>query len=293
METSGNRSSGDALWKSRISRMSSCLSKPKARARPVDQGEAGICTLAAIANAVVDGAMEESMDFNLDEVIGALKQLNFVDVKDGNNVEEFHGATLRRITDSKTGTPYNATLEITPYSLENNEDLRRICDRNVSCVLVYNLPQGFGLHTVFIREVRDIKGIDNFVCINSWGRHNPNPNVEVGQEGNKIYEVKAYYERLHCGNGTIFSDICINEDIQAINLGGEIKQHYFNAQIKSLAASGNILYLLQLGFIYITVLGVAACSDLHYYVIILLLCYCYVDNIIKGWAEAQNQKLSG
>ena len=54
--------------------MGSCAPKPKERARPVDQGEAGICTLAAIANAVVDGAMDEGKDFNLDEVIGALKQ---------------------------------------------------------------------------------------------------------------------------------------------------------------------------------------------------------------------------
>ena len=190
--------------------MSSCAPKPKARARPVDQGEAGICTLAAIANAVVDGAEYKGKDFSLDEVIGALKQLDFVDVKDGNNAEEFHGATLRRIKDSNTGTPYNAMLEITPYTVENNKDFRRICDRNVSCVLVYNLPQGFGLHTVFIEKVIDIKGIDNFVCINSWGRYNPNPNVEVGQEGNKIYEVKAFYERLHCGNGTIFADVCTN-----------------------------------------------------------------------------------
>ena len=79
----------------------------------------------------------------------------------------------------------------------------------------------------------DIKGIDNFVCINSWGGYNPNPNVEVGQEGNKIYEIKAFYERLHCGNGTIFADVCTNRDIQVIKFEGEIKKDYFHTQIES------------------------------------------------------------
>jgi len=86
---------------------------------------------------------------------------------------------------------------------------------------------------VFIEKVINIKGIDNFVCINSWGRHNPNPNVEVGQKGNNIYEVKAFYEILGCGNGAIFSDVCTNGGIQVINSGEKIKKHYFNTQIKS------------------------------------------------------------
>ena len=92
--------------------MSSIAQPPTERARPVDQGEAGICSLAAVGNAIVEGAMDKGKDFKLDEVIGALKQLDFVHEKDGNYVNEFDGSALKRITDSETGIAYDVMITI-------------------------------------------------------------------------------------------------------------------------------------------------------------------------------------
>ena len=61
--------------------------------------------------------MDEGKDFNLDEVIGSLKQLDFVDEKYGNFVHEFDAAKLKRITDNGTGTPYDVMITITPHDL--------------------------------------------------------------------------------------------------------------------------------------------------------------------------------
>ena len=65
------------------------------------------------------------------------------------------------------------------------------------CVLVYN-DHGGGRHSVFIERVIEIRGIKNYVCINSWGSFCPNPNIEVDREGNQIFEVKAKFTRLDC-----------------------------------------------------------------------------------------------
>ena len=172
---------------------------PKERARPVDQGEAGICSLAAVGNAIVDGAMDGGKDFKLDEVIGALKQLDFVHEKDGNYVNEFDGSALKRITDSETGMAYDVMITIRHGDVKNSEDLRQIRDKRIRCVLDYN-RHGGERHAVFIDSLIEIRGIPNFVCINSWGTFDQNPNIEVGRNGNKIFEVKATYTRLDCGD---------------------------------------------------------------------------------------------
>ena len=39
--------------------------------------------------------MEHNIDVNVEEVVGALKQLDFVDAKDGNFVQDFHEARYR------------------------------------------------------------------------------------------------------------------------------------------------------------------------------------------------------
>ena len=174
--------------------MSSMARIPTERARPVDQGGAGICSLVAVANAIVDRAMDGGKDFKLDEVIGALKQLDFVDEKDGNFVHEFDSATLKRITDSKTGVPYDVRITIRSIF---SEAPRQIRDMKKKCVLVYN-DHGGGRHSVFIERVIEIRGIKNYVCINSWGSFCPNPNIEVDREGNQIFEVKAKFTRLDC-----------------------------------------------------------------------------------------------
>ena len=114
--------------------MTSIGRAPEERARPVDQGKAGICSSVAVGNAIVDGAMDVGKDFNLDEVIGALKQLDFVDVKDGNFVQEFDGSTLKRITDKRTGTPYHVMIKIRHHDVKNTEVLRQIREKRMKCV---------------------------------------------------------------------------------------------------------------------------------------------------------------
>ena len=189
---------------------------PKERARPVDQGEAGICSSFAVGNAIADTAMDEGKDFNLDEVIGALKQLDFVNEKDGNYVQEFDGATLKRITDSRTGMTYDVMIEIVPHDAKNTEVLRQIRDKRMKCVLAYD-SHGGGRHSVFIDGLIKIRGIENFVCINSWGSWDPNPNIEVGQEGNEIFEVKASYTRLDCGDEDADYSVEVDTDVTNTN----------------------------------------------------------------------------
>ena len=48
------------------------------RARPLDQANSRTCVLHAIANAVADACMDQNLDMKLDELVGALKQLDFV-----------------------------------------------------------------------------------------------------------------------------------------------------------------------------------------------------------------------
>ena len=58
--------------------MSSCENPiPCERARPLDQANSRTCVLHAIANAVADACMDQNLDLKLDELVGALKQLDF------------------------------------------------------------------------------------------------------------------------------------------------------------------------------------------------------------------------
>ena len=196
--------------------MTSIARPPMERARPVDQGEAGICSSVAVGNAIVDGAMDEGKDFNLDEVIGALKQLDFVHEKKGNFVQEFDGSTLKRITDSRTGMTYDVMITIRHHDVKNTKVLGQIREKRMKCVLAYN-SHGGGRHSVFIDGLIKIRGIENFVCINSWGDLDPNPNIEVGREGNHIFEVKASFTRLDCGDEDADCSVDINTDITNTN----------------------------------------------------------------------------
>ena len=71
------------------------------RARPLDQANSKTCVLHAIANAVAEACMDRNLDLKLDELVGGLKQLHFVDVE-GNRVEDFNGAGLKKMTDFNT-----------------------------------------------------------------------------------------------------------------------------------------------------------------------------------------------
>ena len=70
------------------------------RARPLDQANSRCCVLHAVANASVEACMDQNLDLKLDELVGALKQNTVVDIE-GNRVEDFDGATLKKMTDSK------------------------------------------------------------------------------------------------------------------------------------------------------------------------------------------------
>ena len=55
-----------------------------------------------------------------------------------------------------------------------------------------------------------IPGRNNFICANSWGYHDPNPVIEVHQEGNKVFEVKGTLQCLESDYGTTGENIGSN-----------------------------------------------------------------------------------
>ena len=81
------------------------------RARPLDQANSKTCVLHAIANAVVEACMDVNLDFKLDEMVGGLKQLDFIDIE-GNRVEDFNGVTLKKMTDLNTRNFYDIQIQI-------------------------------------------------------------------------------------------------------------------------------------------------------------------------------------
>ena len=193
---------------------------PKARARPQDQGETDLCSLYAIANATVETLMKENVDVSLEEVVPKLQQLDFVKVKGGHHVTEFDGAKLKILKERGTGgTIENVTLEIKKHNIDQ-ELLQHIKDENISCVLDYIRQDCDGeRHCVFIDTVETLDSInwisilyalliqwipwiskrsasENFICINSWGSYDKNPEIDVYQEGNHVFEVKGTVQRL-------------------------------------------------------------------------------------------------
>ena len=95
---------------------------PKERARPLDQGDFGTCTLHAVANASVEKCMDFGLDFNLDEMVGGFKQLNFIDIVEGNDVHEFDQAVIKRMADKRTKKLYDVTLHIISHIHSKSED---------------------------------------------------------------------------------------------------------------------------------------------------------------------------
>ena len=199
---------------------SKAVDAPKARARPQDQGETDLCSLYAIANATVETLMKENVDVSLEEVVPKLQQLDFVKVKGGHHVTEFDGAKLKILKERGTGgTIENVTLEIKKHNIDR-ELLQHIKDENISCVLDYIRQDCDGeRHCVFIDTVETLDSInwisilyalliqwipwiskrsasENFICINSWGSYDKNPEIDVYQEGNHVFEVKGTVQRL-------------------------------------------------------------------------------------------------
>ena len=166
---------------------------PKERARPLDQGLSDTCTLHAIANATVESLMGKDIDVKLDEVLGALKQADYVKVHGGNKVEDFHGAVMKRMGDKKTGMSVDVDLTVGKYT--DLQELEQISEHQgkIKFVLSY-LTKNQVLHCVYIEKLVDIGGKKKFLCINSWGEFEENPVVPCDQPGNKVYGVVARWK---------------------------------------------------------------------------------------------------
>ena len=166
---------------------------PKQRARPLDQANSDTCTLHAVANATVEKLMDINIDVNLDELVGGLKQLSFVNMVEGNHVEDFDRAVVKGVTDLNTKDLYDVKLRILQCRMIHNSFLKRIQNQEAKCVLVYS--QGSpedpdpDYHSVFIRDLTKILGKLHFVCINSWGKENAIVCREVDRPSNIVFEV--------------------------------------------------------------------------------------------------------
>ena len=165
---------------------------PKERARPLDQGLSETCTLHAIANATVESLTKMEIDVKLDEVLGALKQAEYVDIHEGNQPEDFDGAHIKRLTNKNTGRSVDVTLTVGKFTELKNTELFTQLQKSIKYVLVYNLNrpnEEVSLHCVYIHKHDTICGKEKFICFNSWGDREENPVVDVERPGNVVYGV--------------------------------------------------------------------------------------------------------
>ena len=72
--------------------------------KTLDQGRGETCTIHALANALSQ-SLKDGLNIRVipEECLGALKQLDVVEVLGGNHVSDFHGKTLRNMMDQSTG----------------------------------------------------------------------------------------------------------------------------------------------------------------------------------------------
>ena len=164
---------------------------PKERARPLDQADSGTCSLHAVANATVEKLMDSNIDVKLDEIVGGFKQLDFIDVVEGNDVMEFDQAVIRRMTDKNTKKLYDVTLRITECRVKKDL-LKKIQSKEVKCVLVYH--QREDPHCVFINELKMVNDKIQYGCINSWGEDR-DVLVKVDRPNNQVFEVNVTWQQ--------------------------------------------------------------------------------------------------
>merc|ERR1712130_58310 len=173
-------------------------STPKERARPLDQGSSETRTLHAIANATVESLTERDIDVKLDEVLGALKQAEYVNVYEGNKPEEFDGALMKRLTNKNTGKSVDVKLTVGKFRDLQKSELFAQLQQSIKFVLVYNLNRPtdpeVALHCVYIHKYDTICGKKKLVCFNSWGEEEENPVLDVDRPGNVVYGVVTKWE---------------------------------------------------------------------------------------------------
>ena len=150
----------------------------------------------AIGNAIVEALMDLGLDMKLDEVLGGMKQLPWVDIE-GNRVEEFHHSYLRMLTDRNSGDHFDIQIQVCERAQQ--EVQRRLQDKTIKAVAVYREDPLRQPHCVYIdglawTGLAPALGELNYVLINSWGAHNSK--FLLGpREVDVTYEVAVTYTR--------------------------------------------------------------------------------------------------
>ena len=126
--------------------------------------------------------MDQNLDLKLDELVGGLKQLDFVDIE-GNRVEDFDGATLKKLTDSNTKNLFDLEIQIRIRTPEEGLESLRLQEKGIKFVLGYQDPISEP-HCVYVKELTIALGFWHYVCINSWGPLNDILLKRVDQDGN-------------------------------------------------------------------------------------------------------------
>ena len=175
---------------------------PRERARPLDQGLAEACTVYALSNAIVEGLNGQTppIDIKLDEVVGALKQSDKVDIHEGNNVEEFHGHVVKKMIDKNTQKCGDVHIEIAHGYKDNRNKLFSDMRRSVKFVLVYYISERDpkAKHCVYMKQIANelVDGKKMFLCVNSWGSDSQYPLVDMEQNGNVLYGIISTWKEI-------------------------------------------------------------------------------------------------
>jgi len=149
----------------------------------LDQGLSETCTVHALSHAVSEHlASASNIQVSLEECLGALKQLEMVEVMGGNHVMDFQGVKLRNRTDQRTGAYGTVKIQVS-----------KVFKKGCQHVLVYDLVESdpSSKHCAFVKGCEMDNGIPMFSCINSWGPKDPEPKIKVTRPGNMIYFIEA------------------------------------------------------------------------------------------------------
>lgn len=172
---------------------------PGERARALDQGDASICTMYAVANATVESLTLQDIDISLEEFVGALKQNEQLDLDNGNNVEEFNNVRIKNMTNKKSKKYGDIELDIERITKKLqrinrntlNEKTKTQYEKKI--VVVYNQVIGDPKtkHAVALKNFETIDGRKMIVCINSHGDSNPLVLLELDRPEKYFYSLFA------------------------------------------------------------------------------------------------------
>ena len=165
-----------------------------------DQGDSSTCTVHALAKAVRQSLAEQSLNIDLKNCLASFLEDSNVDETGGNFPDDFHGVKIMSVGEETLKWPGSVELLVKSVSsLKKFEDESFSTSKDTKLVLVYNDPEA-GLHSVFISGVEKIANEACFRIVNSWGTPQPGDltHVRVGQEGNKVYEVRARWSPDGC-----------------------------------------------------------------------------------------------